>query len=67
MPTKKESLKESMDRLEEIVKWFEADRDLDLDAGLDKVREGAALIKQLKARLNEAENEFKEIQKDLEA
>ena len=66
MPTKKESLKESMDRLEAIVKWFEADRDLDLDAGLEKVREGAELIKRLKARLNEAENEFKEIQKELE-
>jgi exodeoxyribonuclease VII small subunit len=66
MPNKKGTIKESLNKLEEIVGWFDAQDEVDVEAGLDKVKEGAALIKELKARLKKAENEFKEIKKDLE-
>ncbi len=52
-------------RLEAIVQWFEGQEAVDMEEGLTKVREGAALIKDLKARLKSVQNDFQEIKKDL--
>lgn len=59
-------ISESLGRLEEIVNWFETQEDVDVEEGLKKVKEGAAVIKDLKARLQEVENEFNEIRRELE-
>jgi hypothetical protein len=63
---KKTNLSESLKKLEAIVGWFDAQQDADVEQGLEKVREGAILIKESKMRLSEIENEFEEVKKDLE-
>jgi exodeoxyribonuclease VII small subunit len=65
MPDKKINLKESLGKLNSIVEWFDEQEEVDVEIGLDKVKEGAELIKQCKKRLSEVENEFKEIQRDV--
>jgi len=74
MPTKKatqtadtaENLKESLKALKEIVDWFDSQEEVDVEEGLEKVKQGAALVKSTKARLAEIENEFEEIQRSIE-
>ncbi|HEY4510292.1 MAG TPA: exodeoxyribonuclease VII small subunit [Candidatus Paceibacterota bacterium] len=55
----------SMGKLEAIVKWFESQRDVDVEEGLKKVKEGAVLIKELRGKLKHAENEFREVKASL--
>lgn len=62
----KKSLKESLKDLRDIVAWFEKREDIDIEEGIEKVRQGAELVKQTKKRLAELENEFVEIKKGLE-
>lgn len=66
MTDKPVNLKESLKKLGSIVEWFEAQEEIDVEAGLGKVKEGAALVKACKARLSEIENEFEQIQRDVE-
>ncbi|MBP9686349.1 MAG: exodeoxyribonuclease VII small subunit [Candidatus Doudnabacteria bacterium] len=63
---KQETINDQLGHLEKIVKWFEGQKEVDVEKGLEKMKEGAVLIKQLKGRLREVENEFEEIKKDLE-
>jgi exodeoxyribonuclease VII small subunit len=63
---KKTNLGESLKKLEAIVAWFDSREEVDVEKGLEKVREGVALIKESKARLKEVENEFEEVKKELE-
>lgn len=55
-----------LEKLSEIVAWFEKQEDIDVEMGLEKAKEGASLIKELKEKMKEVENEFREIRKDLE-
>lgn len=67
MPANKSvNLKESLKSLNEIVQWFESQEEIDVEAGLDKVKQGAELVKVCKKRLIEIENEFKQIQREVE-
>lgn len=61
-----EKIDSQLSRLEGIVAWFEEQEAVDVEDGLKKVKEGTELIKKLRGVLKEAENEFKEIKKDLE-
>ncbi len=63
----KTNLKASLDKLNDIVSWFESQEEVDVEAGLVKVREGAALVKECKMRLVEIKNEFEQIQRDVDA
>lgn len=63
---KEHSINEQLGQLEAIVKWFESQKEVDVEKGLEKMKEGAVLIKALKSRLKEVENEFEEIKKDLD-
>lgn len=63
---KKENISKLLADLESAIGWFEKQKDLDLEEGLKKVREGAGLIKELKKRLQDVENEFNDIKKELE-
>lgn len=63
---KKEEIKKSLAKLEEITRWFESREVIDVEEALKKVREGGALIKDLKKRVSQVENEFREIKKDFE-
>lgn len=60
------NLNDSLKKLEEIVKWFESQKEVDVEVGLTKVKDGVKLIKESKERLAEIENEFEEIKKQVE-
>lgn len=62
----KNNLSEAIKKLAEIVAWFENQEEVDLEKGLEKVKEGARFIKTSRARLKEIENEFEEVKKELE-
>jgi hypothetical protein len=59
------NLNESIKKLSAIVDWFEGQKEVDVEAGLGKVKEAAVLIKESKARLADLENEFEEVKKSL--
>jgi exodeoxyribonuclease VII small subunit len=68
MPKKdtKETISESLEKLEKIVEWFDDQERVQVEEGLTKVKEGAVLIKDLRSRLKDVENEFEELKKDLD-
>jgi exodeoxyribonuclease VII small subunit len=66
MTEKKESLSESIKKLEGIVEWFESQEEVDVEKGLEKFKEGAVLVRASRERLKEIENEFKEVERTLE-
>ncbi len=59
------NLTETMKKLRAIATWFQDQDEIDVEKGLEKVREGAVLIKASRARLKELENAFEEVKKDL--
>ena len=62
---KQENLNQNLKKLNQIVEWFEDQKDLDVELGLKKVKEGIEIIKDLKKRLKKVENEFEEIKKEV--
>jgi exodeoxyribonuclease VII small subunit len=60
---KKIDFTQSINKLEEINEWFQND-DFNLDEGLAKLKEGKALIKACRTRLQEVENEFIQIKNE---
>lgn len=60
------NLSESLKKLEEITQWFNGQEEVDVEKGLEKVKEGAKLIKASRERLKEVENEFKDVKRELE-
>ncbi len=62
----KKGFKENIKGLEKILAWFEAQDSVDLEEGLEQVKEGARLLKLCKERLKEAENEFQAVKADLD-
>ncbi len=63
----KEDINSKLKKLSEIVSWFENQKEVDVEAGLQKAKEGALIIKDLKGKMKDVENEFKEIKADLES
>ncbi|KKP32742.1 MAG: hypothetical protein A2312_02745 [Candidatus Staskawiczbacteria bacterium RIFOXYB2_FULL_32_9] len=63
---KTNNLNNNLKRLSEIAEWFDSREEVDVEEGLIKVKEAVALIKVSKQRLKEIDNEFKEIQKDID-
>lgn len=66
MTDKQINLKDSIKKLNQIVLWFESQEEIDIEAGLEKVKEGAMIVKVCKKRLVEIENEFEQIQRETE-
>ncbi len=64
--TNQTNINETLKKLSGIVSWFENQKDLDVEKGLELVKEGAVLIKASRERLSEIENEFKEVKKDIQ-
>ena len=52
-------------KLSVIVSWFNDQSELDVEKGLEYVKEGAELIKTTRKRLEAIDNEFKEIKKEI--
>ncbi len=63
--TSEVNLNDTLKKLSQIVSWFESSDELDVEKGLEQVKEGAALIKASRERLAEIENEFIEIKKEI--
>lgn len=62
----KKNIGESLDKLEQIVSWFDEQEQVRVEEGLEKVKQGAVLVKELRSRLKAVENEFKEVKRELE-
>lgn len=65
MALEKQTIEQSLKRLEKIVEELNV-RDVDVEEGLKKFKEGVELIKLCRGRLGEAENEFKKLQAELD-
>ena len=61
-----QNLNETLKKLAKVVNWFESQSELDVEKGLEYVKEGSSLIKSSRERLKEIENEFKEIKKEIQ-
>jgi exonuclease VII small subunit len=60
------NLNSNLKKLAEITDWFDKREEVDVEVGLEKVKEAVVLIKESKERLKQIENEFEEIKKDIE-
>ena len=61
----KMNLSDSLKKVQEIITWFDNQEEVDVEKGLEKIKEGTVLIKDSRARLKEIENEFEVVKKDL--
>ena len=59
------NLTEILKELEKINTWFDQLEEVDVELGLQKVKEGMALVKASRTRLKEIENEYEEIKKEI--
>lgn len=62
----KKGLNKNLKRLSEIAEWFDTQEEVDVEEGLEKVKEAAELIKLSKDRLREIENEFEAIKREID-
>jgi len=62
----KESLQNNLYALAAIAEWFEFRNEIDVEEGLNKVKQAAEIIKSIKKRLREINNEFEEIKREIE-
>ena len=65
--TDAKNLNVNLKRLAEITEWFDAREEIDVEEGLEKVKEAVSLIKSSKERLKMIENEFEEIKKEVDS
>jgi len=66
MTKQDKNLQETLQELKGIITELEESEDVDVEAGLAQVKEGAKLVKNARKRFGELENEFTDIKKDLE-
>jgi exonuclease VII small subunit len=59
------NLTEILKELDKINSWFDQQQEIDVEKGLEKIKEGMQLVKASRIRLKEIENEFEEIKKEL--
>ena len=62
----KETLQNNLNTLAEIAEWFEFRNEIDIEEGLIKLKQAAEIIKSIKKRLREINNEFEEIKIEIE-
>ena len=65
MASPKNNLKDSLKKLKDIMDWFDKQEEVDVEAGLVKIKEGAMHIKESKKQLKVLENEFEKVKKEL--
>lgn len=62
----KNNIASQLQDLEEILTWFEKQKNVDVEQGIEKVRTGAEIIMSLRKKLQVVQNEFEEIKKSLD-
>lgn len=65
--TDAKGLNNNLKKLSEISDWFDNREEVDVEEGLQKVKEAVVLIKESKERLKQIENEFEEIKKEMDS
>ncbi|MEK7607130.1 MAG: exodeoxyribonuclease VII small subunit [Patescibacteria group bacterium] len=65
MVKEKENLQSALEQLEKIVEEL-GFKDVDVEAGLAKFKQGVELVRLCRAYLRKAENEFEKLKKELE-
>lgn len=65
MLKEKEKLKTALQKLEKVVEDLNK-KDIDVEQGLEKFKEGVELIKFCRSQLQKAENEFVQLKQELE-
>lgn len=65
--TDAKNLNSNLKRLAQITAWFDAQNEIDVEEGLNLVKEAVGLILASRERLKEVENEFKEIKKEMDS
>lgn len=65
MTQEEKNLQNALKQLEEIVEDLSG-KDIDVEAGLEKFKEGVSLIKFCRGQLQKAENEFEQLKNELE-
>lgn len=65
MPKEKESLKDILKKLDVIVTDLNG-KDVDVEKGMEKFKEGIELVKEARSRLKKVENEFITLKKELD-
>ena len=63
---KEKNLKNNLKQLSLIVDWFENQEEVDVEEGLNKVKEAVIIFKEAKKQFSEIENQFEEIKKEVE-
>ncbi|MEK7600358.1 MAG: hypothetical protein AAB463_00135 [Patescibacteria group bacterium] len=61
-----DSLATSLSALEGIMQWFSAQETVDLEEALQKTRQGAELITNIRGRITDIENEFRDLEKEMQ-
>ena len=59
------TLQDILAELKDISAWFDSQEEVDVEAALAKVKDGAQLVKEGKALLAGLENQFEELKNDL--
>ncbi|MCX6790702.1 MAG: hypothetical protein NTV62_00720 [Candidatus Gribaldobacteria bacterium] len=67
MANTSDNLKDNLKKLSAISDWFDQQQEIDVEEGINKVKEAGELIKASKARLVAIENQFEEIKKEITA
>ncbi len=62
----KTNLSDSLKKIQDIIRWFDSQEEVDIEQSLEKIKEGTALIKESRTRLKAIENEFEIVKKELE-
>jgi hypothetical protein len=60
------NLGESIKQITDILRWFDDQKEIDIEAGLEKVKTGLGLVKSCRSRLGEIENEFAEVEREMD-
>lgn len=61
----KKNLSENLKKLSAIAEWFDEVESLDIEEGLEKVKQAVSIIKDSKAQLKEVENQFEKIKSEI--
>jgi hypothetical protein len=60
------TFKHHLEEIALILEWFDSQEEIDIEKALRKIKTATALISASKKRLVEVENEFKEIEREIE-
>jgi len=64
MSEKNKTLKELIAEFDDVVAWFDANEDLDVERAIAQYKKGAELAGEIKTKLEQAKNEIEVVNKN---